>query len=44
MKIAIGVGYDFSLVESIFAQPHNIPMDAIVTANTQSVGGRNHGA
>lgn len=28
---AVGVGYDFSLLETIFPQPHDIPMDAILT-------------
>jgi 5-formyltetrahydrofolate cyclo-ligase len=29
--IAIGVGYDFSALETIKPQPHDIPMDAILT-------------
>jgi len=29
--IAIGVGFDFSALETIYPKPHDIPMDAIVT-------------
>ena len=29
--IAIGVGYDFAALETIDPQPHDIPMDAVVT-------------
>jgi len=29
--IAIGVGYDFSALETIFPEPHDIPMHAILT-------------
>ena len=29
--VAIGVGFDFQEIETIYPQPHDIPMDAIVT-------------
>ncbi len=29
--IAVGVGYDFSALETIFPRPHDIPMQAILT-------------
>lgn len=29
--IVLGVGYEFSRLETIFPQPHDIPMDAIIT-------------
>jgi 5,10-methenyltetrahydrofolate synthetase len=30
----IGIGYAFSALDSIFPQPHDIPMDAVVTEQT----------
>lgn len=27
----IGIGYDFSVLDTIFPQPHDIPMDAVLT-------------
>lgn len=35
--VVIGVGYDFSALETIFPQPHDIPMDEVLTEhNTNS--------
>ena len=29
--IAVGVGYDFAALDTIKPQPHDIPMDAVLT-------------
>jgi 5-formyltetrahydrofolate cyclo-ligase len=29
--MVVGIGHDFGLLETIFPQPHDIPMDAVVT-------------
>ena len=29
--VVIGIGYDFSVLDTIFPQPHDIPMDGILT-------------
>jgi 5-formyltetrahydrofolate cyclo-ligase len=29
--MVVGVGYAFSALETIFPQPHDIPMDAVLT-------------
>ena len=31
--LTVGVGYEFGRLETIYPQPHDIPMDAIVTEN-----------
>jgi 5,10-methenyltetrahydrofolate synthetase len=43
--MVIGVGYAFSALDSIFPQPHDIPMDAVVTDqhSTLPQHGGNHG-
>jgi len=40
----IGIGYDFSALETIFPQPHDIPMDAVLTErrDTTPAEWRNH--
>jgi 5-formyltetrahydrofolate cyclo-ligase len=47
--IVIGIGYAFSAVPTIFPQPHDIPMDAVLTEHERSPAieaspshGRNH--
>jgi 5,10-methenyltetrahydrofolate synthetase len=29
--MVIGIGYEFSVLKTIFPQPHDIPMDAVLT-------------
>lgn len=43
---AIGIGYDFSALETIFPQPHDIPMRAVITErrNTLPAGWNEHAA
>jgi 5-formyltetrahydrofolate cyclo-ligase len=40
----IGIGYEFSALETIFPQPHDIPMDAVLTErrDTTPTEWRNH--
>ncbi len=33
--IVIGIGYDFSALDTIFPQPHDIPMDAVLTEHRE---------
>jgi 5-formyltetrahydrofolate cyclo-ligase len=35
--VVIGIGYDFSALDTIFPQGHDIPMDAVITENRTEV-------
>lgn len=35
--IVIGIAYDFSALDTIFPQPHDVPMDGVLTENREMV-------
>jgi 5-formyltetrahydrofolate cyclo-ligase len=37
--MVVGVGFEFSALETIFPQPHDIPMDAVVTEHLETPPG-----
>lgn len=41
--LAIGIGYEISRVDTIFPQPHDLPMDTIVTERTTFARGKRSG-
>lgn len=42
--LAIGIGYELSRVDTIFPQPHDLPMDMIVTERATFARGKGPGA
>jgi 5-formyltetrahydrofolate cyclo-ligase len=38
--LAVGVGYEFTQIETIFPQPHDIRMDRIVTGTSAPIRDR----